>query len=46
MMFNRRAQYKGLEIVGEVKVLMWWIPVRRFTNASDAVKWLGYGKEE
>ena len=46
MMFNKRAQYEGDTVVGYIRILWWWIAVKRFASMSDAVKWLGYGDEE
>lgn len=46
-MIKRRAQYTDEGItLGQIKVLWWWLTVRRFTSMSDAVKWLGYDKDE
>lgn len=32
--------------VGQIRILLWWVTVRRFADMSDAVKWLGYGEED
>lgn len=46
-MFQRRAQYSEDGIVeGQVKVLFWWVTVRRFVYMSDALEWLGYGEDD
>lgn len=43
---NKRVQRKGGEIIGQVKLLWWWVTVRRFSNMPDALTWLGYGTQE
>lgn len=43
---NKRVQHSGGTATGQIKVLWWWITVKTFPRMSDAVKWLGYGKEE
>ena len=40
----RRVQRKEGYAVGQIRVLFWWI--RRFTDLSDAVHWLGYEDED
>ena len=47
-MLQRRAQRRtdSSIIDGQVKVLFWWVTVRRFVYMSDALEWLGYGEED
>lgn len=42
----RRVQRKDGIALGQIRVLFWWITVKRFTDLSDAVKWLGYDDED
>lgn len=46
MIFKRRAQYTADHVTGQVKLLRWWVTVRRFASMSDALTWLGYDEEE
>ena len=41
----KRVQRKEGYAVGQIRVLFWWITVRKFTDLSDAVNWLGYEDE-
>ena len=46
-MFQRRAQRsEDGTVEGQVKVLFWWVTVRRFVYMSDALEWLGYGEDD
>jgi hypothetical protein len=42
----RRVQRKDGIVLGQIRVLLRWITVKRFTDLSDAVKWLGYDNED
>lgn len=42
----RRVQRKDGIALGQIRVLLWWITVKRFTDLSDAVKWLGHDDED
>ena len=43
---NRRVLHIQNAPVGQIKVLWWWVTVKRFADMSDAVKWLGYDEED
>lgn len=46
-MIQRRAQYiDETTVLGQIKLLKWWITLKRFSSMSDAVKWLGYNEDE
>ena len=41
----KRVQHKEDATLGQMKILLWWVTVKRFASLSDAVKWLGYDDE-
>lgn len=42
----KRVLRRDGDIIGQIRILFWWIDVKSFTYWPDALKWLGYDDED